>query len=126
MRGAHAVRAALLLAGSFGFCGLAGAGQFVRAHDSSFDARSPALAELENTRTPSGWTALCARDHSFCLPASVAPRDLILSPERWALLSGVNSEVNHAISSATDEKLYGKTEYWTIPTTAGTAKTTCC
>lgn len=119
MRGAHAARAVLLLM-SCGFSEWAAAGQFVTAPDVSFDARSPALAELEPTKMPGGMASLCARDPSFCAPATgPAPRDLILSPERWELLSRVNADVNHRITSTTDQKLYGQAEYWTIPTKAG-------
>lgn len=118
MRGAHAARAVLLLM-SCCFSEWAAAGQFVRAPDVSFDARSSALTELETTRVPGGFVSLCERDPSFCQPAGEAPRDLILSPERWELLSEVNADVNHRIASTTDQKLYGTPEYWTIPTTAG-------
>ena len=31
----------------------------------------------------------------------------------------INDGVNHRIASTTDRKLYGKDEYWTLPTTAG-------
>ncbi len=118
MRGAHAARALLLLM-SCGLSEWASAGQSVHIPDVSFDARSPALAEREETRMPGGLASLCARDASFCRPAAEAPRDLILSPERWKLLSSVNADINRRITSTTDEKLYGKTEYWTIPDTKG-------
>lgn len=118
MRGAHAARAVMLLT-SCCLSEWAAAGQSVHAPDATFDARSPALAEREETRMPGGLASLCARDASFCQPAAEAPRDLILSPERWDLLSTVNAEVNRRIVSTTDEKLYGRLEYWTIPASAG-------
>jgi predicted transglutaminase-like cysteine proteinase len=42
-----------------------------------------------------------------------------LSPEGWQILSGINDSVNHRIASTTDRALYGKDEYWTIPSSAG-------
>lgn len=117
MRGAHAARAMLLL-----ICCCAGgwatAGQSVGMAEMAV-AASPALAERGEARMPGGLANLCAREPSFCQPVNEAPRELILSPERWALLTSINSGVNRRIASTTDAKLYGKVEYWTIPDTAG-------
>ena len=44
---------------------------------------------------------------------------LTLSPERWNLVYQVNSFVNGKIAPMSDEELYGKPEYWTLPTDAG-------
>jgi predicted transglutaminase-like cysteine proteinase len=68
---------------------------------------------------PGGLIALCQRDPSFCRPAPVAASFLDPSVPQLQLLSSVNEHVNHTIASTTDRALYGRDEYWTIPTTAG-------
>jgi predicted transglutaminase-like cysteine proteinase len=114
MRGAHAKRAALLMVS----CWLA---QGASAGDGPSLAVAPplALTELGPAAMPGGMVSLCAREPSFCSPDTEVPRAFILSAEHWQQLSQVNDSVNHAIASTTDRKLYGKDEYWTIPTTAG-------
>lgn len=118
MRGAHAARALLLICSS-AFCGFAAAGQFVQRAEHHVNPRHVALDEYESVKMPSGYAALCARDPGFCRLSRTLPRDVLLSPERWELLSRINLEINQRIVSETDEKLYGKAEFWTIPTTAG-------
>lgn len=115
MRGAHATRAVLVLAGCcMGQWAVAETGQ---GHVGV--ATGPlALMEFKPARMPSGLESLCRRDATFCAPAAPA-RVLALSPQRWQMLSGVNDSVNHRIASSTDRQLYGRDEYWTIPTTAG-------
>ncbi|WP_161957297.1 transglutaminase-like cysteine peptidase [Aestuariivirga litoralis] len=78
-----------------------------------------ALVEFEPAKMPSGLVELCGRDASFCAPAAAPVQVLALSTQRWQLLRSVNDGVNHRISSSTDRQLYGRDEYWTIPTTAG-------
>ena len=114
MRGAHATRAVLLMVS----CWLA---QGASAGEGSSVAVTPALAlaELGPAAMPGGMASLCDRQPSFCAPDAEVPRAFILSPEHWQQLSRVNDSVNHAIASTTDRRLYGKDEYWTIPTTAG-------
>ena len=114
MRGAHAQRAALLMLS----CWLA---QGASAGEGTSAAITPqlALAELGPATMPGGMVSLCARQPSFCAPDREVPRAFILSPEHWRQLFDVNINVNHTIASTTDRQLYGKDEYWTIPTTAG-------
>lgn len=111
MRGAHAVRAILLLIS----CDLSQAA----AEPLGGDPEGYALAELGPAAMPSGMASLCTRAPSFCASPHHERSRFVLSPEGWQLLSGINDSVNHAIASTTDRALYGQDEYWTIPATAG-------
>lgn len=120
MRGLHAARAVMMLAASFGFTGWATAGQHWDEGLAPLPVGQGAtLAELEEARMPSGFADLCARDPSFCQPRDTREAKSNLSPERWQLIAAVNTSVNLRIASTTDQKLYGRPEFWTLPTTAG-------
>jgi predicted transglutaminase-like cysteine proteinase len=68
---------------------------------------------------PIGYVELCARDPKECGAPGGKKVHLALSPDRWNLIYQVNSFVNGKIAPMSDEELYGKPEYWTIPTDAG-------
>jgi predicted transglutaminase-like cysteine proteinase len=68
---------------------------------------------------PIGYIEMCAREPKECQALGGKKRRLSLSPERWKLVSQVNAFVNGKIAPVSDEELYGKPEYWTIPTDAG-------
>jgi predicted transglutaminase-like cysteine proteinase len=120
MRGLHATRA-LLLAGAVGLsCGLAGAGQLIGGYPSSPGLEQvPSLRQFGAARMPSGLADFCARQPGHCQPVKEQAQALRLTHERWDLLNAVNSGINRRIASTTDEKLYGRIEYWTMPDTSG-------
>lgn len=68
---------------------------------------------------PIGFVEMCAREPKLCRPEGGKPTKLALSPDRWNLVYQVNSFVNGKIAPMSDEELYGKPEYWTLPTDAG-------
>jgi predicted transglutaminase-like cysteine proteinase len=68
---------------------------------------------------PIGYIEMCARQPRECQVLGGRQTRLSLSPERWKLVSQVNAFVNGKIAPVSDEDLYGKPEYWTIPTDAG-------
>ncbi|WP_162914261.1 transglutaminase-like cysteine peptidase [Taklimakanibacter lacteus] len=68
---------------------------------------------------PIGFVEMCAREPKLCRPQGGRPTRLALSPDRWNLVYQVNSFVNGKIAPMSDEELYGKPEYWTLPTDAG-------
>src|SRR5690242_7828100 len=68
---------------------------------------------------PIGYVEMCARDPKECRPLGSKKTRLALSPEQWKLVAQVNTFVNNKIAPVSDEELYGKPEYWTIPTDAG-------
>lgn len=121
MRGLHAGRAALLLAAL-----TLTTGHMRVAKDAEAGEAGPAgisqhvvLIEFGNSRMPSGFAALCLREPGFCASVRPAPAPLALSPEQFKLIERINVAVNHAVASATDEELYGRKEFWTLPGEAG-------
>lgn len=110
MRGAHAARALLVML-SCGIGPVAGADPWT--------ARGPALSEQGPARMPSGMAGLCARLPAICSPAGATHVPPVALSGSEAVLSRVNSGINHRIASTTDRDLYGREEYWTLPSTAG-------
>jgi predicted transglutaminase-like cysteine proteinase len=109
MRGLHAARAVLLVAAGLAACGQSAAGE----------KTGPRLGEFEPARMPSGLASLCLREPDLCAPVKAVPLPLRLSSAEMELVSRVNRTINHSIAAATDEKLYGLEEYWTLPQGAG-------
>jgi predicted transglutaminase-like cysteine proteinase len=68
---------------------------------------------------PIGYVEMCAREPKECKPLGGRKTHLSLTEEQWKLVSQVNAFVNGKIAPMSDEELYGKPEYWTIPTDAG-------
>lgn len=110
MMGLHAVRAALVLAAGLWACGEGRAGDALR--EAAF------LHEMGEARMPSGMASLCEREPAFCAEVKPEP-NVSLDASQWALIEGVNRQINQNIVATTDEKLYGRTEYWTLPEDAG-------
>jgi len=51
-----------------------------------------------------------------CRQTATEVRRVSMTAERHNELDAVNRAVNHEIEPATDMEIYGRTEYWTIPT----------
>jgi predicted transglutaminase-like cysteine proteinase len=68
---------------------------------------------------PSGLAALCLREPGFCAIVRPVAAPLNLSPQERSMIERVNLAVNRAVASTTDEELYGRKEYWTLPGRAG-------
>jgi predicted transglutaminase-like cysteine proteinase len=111
MRGAHAARALLVLISCC--CGnLAAAGPG--------DGVVRTLAEHEAANMPRGMANLCTRLPSICaIHVASSHRHTVRLADHGALLAQVNRAINHRIASTTDRQLYGRDEYWALPTTAG-------
>jgi predicted transglutaminase-like cysteine proteinase len=77
------------------------------------------LGEYGEAKMPSGLASLCLREPQLCAIVEPAQLPLALSGAERDLIAQVNTAVNHAIRPATDEKLYGRVEYWTLPREAG-------
>jgi predicted transglutaminase-like cysteine proteinase len=77
------------------------------------------LNEFGTARMPSGLAALCLREPGFCAAVSPVAAPLSLSPGQRSMIERVNIAVNQAVASTTDEELYGRKEFWTLPGRAG-------
>lgn len=75
--------------------------------------------EFGRALPPIGFVQFCARSPEDCRPTGGKPAKLAMTPERWRLLSQVNSYVNGKIEPVSDQDLYGQPEYWAYPTDAG-------
>ena len=87
----------------------------------NFNARqNPAFATIYGKASPPvGFVEMCQRLPDECSKIGGKAARLSLSTERWNLIHQVNTFVNNKIAPMSDEELYGKPEYWTIPTDAG-------
>lgn len=117
MPGLHAGRAAFLLTAIFLNSGHAAADEFSRSEAGI--SQHAVLGEFGEARMPSGLAALCLREPQFCAEVPLLQQPLTLSKSEHDLVTRVNREVNGAIASTTDLEFYGRTEHWTLPTTAG-------
>ena len=65
---------------------------------------------------PSGFISFCIRFPDQCERPPNAATRIALTDAVWKLLGAVNHHVNDSIWPESDEKHYGRAEYWTIPT----------
>jgi predicted transglutaminase-like cysteine proteinase len=68
------------------------------------------------TQTPAGFVGFCLRFASQCISAPGNATVVSLTDQNWQSLSRINRKVNSDIWPEEDEKHYGRSEYWTIPT----------
>lgn len=66
------------------------------------------------TSIPYGHKDYCDRNKRDCGAHRVLP-PMKLTPQRMKLLQSVSSSVNHRIKPVSDQKNYGKRDYWTLP-----------
>ncbi len=71
------------------------------------------------TAQPIGHYEFCRRYADECVERSPAKMRVQLTPALWNELVAVNASVNLSIKSATDEEIFGRTEYWAYPDVAG-------
>lgn len=70
------------------------------------------------SQPPYGFVRFCEQDPKACLPIGGGSR-FEASPERLSELDEVNRLVNRDVKPATDNEIYGISEYWTLPTERG-------
>ncbi len=75
----------------------------------------PMPASASAAVTPGGYVSFCLRFPDQCETTPNAPTSIALTPQAWATLAKVNSDVNAAIWPEDDSRHYGRVEYWTIP-----------
>jgi len=101
----------------------------------AFDTKSVAQNTVDATRrarttmpihgvttAPPGYVDFCRRNPVQCrrpYRSGSALDRIDLTPDRWVMLNAVNSYINDLVSPETDEVLYGRTEHWTLPNSAG-------
>jgi predicted transglutaminase-like cysteine proteinase len=83
------------------------------------DRNSPYMRTHGLTQPPYGFVGFCDRNRHECERGQLEEVRFALTPGRLAEMDEVNRTVNRTIEAATDLEVYGKVEYWTIPTTRG-------
>lgn len=71
------------------------------------------------SQAPYGFVRFCEANSGECNQDGREEARLDATPDRLAELDAINRSVNRAIKPLTDMEIYGVTEYWTLPTTAG-------
>ena len=68
---------------------------------------------------PIGFVDYCKRQPQDCRAISGSATRLAMTPQRWSQVQTINAYVNEKIAPVSDQDLYGKAEFWTVPTDAG-------
>jgi predicted transglutaminase-like cysteine proteinase len=68
---------------------------------------------------PFGFVQFCQREGSECVPVGRMTARVEASPQRLGQLDAINRYVNASITPTTDLELYGREEYWTLPSHSG-------
>ena len=71
------------------------------------------------TQPPHGFVSFCNREPQECRETVMEEHRFSMDKARRADLGAVNTRINHTIEAATDQEIYGVSEYWAIPTTRG-------
>lgn len=71
------------------------------------------------SQAPYGFVRFCESNTIECNPDGREEARLDATPERLSELDAINRTVNRAIKPLTDIEVYGVTEYWTLPISAG-------
>jgi predicted transglutaminase-like cysteine proteinase len=74
--------------------------------------------EYGKTLPPIGFVQFCGDNPQACKSKSASAK-LAMTPERWNLLAQVNAYVNGKVAPVSDQELYGVSERWTLPVSAG-------
>lgn len=108
--------AALTLSASSG-AGSAQADPIVRS--AAVTAPSAFMRVFGLSQAPYGFVRFCESNANECNQDGREDARLDATPERLSELDAINRTINQAIKPVTDLEIYGVTEYWTLPTSAG-------
>ncbi|WP_209008380.1 transglutaminase-like cysteine peptidase [Roseibium polysiphoniae] len=73
------------------------------------------MAMGNSVKAPLGHIQFCEENRSACRGRDNSPVVVKLTEARWNELIDLNTRINRQIRPVTDEKLFGKLEYWTYP-----------
>ena len=80
---------------------------------------SPFMRVYGPSQPPYGFVRFCEMTPEACQPQRLVDVRFQPTPERLSEIDEVNRSVNRAIKPATDQEIYGVSEYWTLPTDRG-------
>lgn len=85
----------------------------------SVQNKSPFMRVYGPVQPPYGYVRFCEAKPEECSATGGEARRFHPSPARLSELDDVNRRINRAIEPATDEEVYGMSEYWTLPSRRG-------
>jgi predicted transglutaminase-like cysteine proteinase len=80
---------------------------------------SPFMRVYGPSQAPYGFVRFCESNPQACAPLRMEDVRFQPTPERLSELDEVNRWANHVIAPATDQEIYGVSEFWTYPTDRG-------
>lgn len=80
---------------------------------------SPFMRVYGTVQPPYGYVRFCEAKPEECRAFGGEDRRFHPSPARLSELDEINRDINRAIQPATDEEIYGMSEYWTLPSRRG-------
>ena len=80
---------------------------------------SPFMRVYGPSQAPYGFVRFCESNPQACAPQRMEDVRFQPTPERLSELDEVNRWANHVIAPATDQEIYGVSEFWTFPTDRG-------
>lgn len=80
---------------------------------------SPFMRVFGASQPPYGFVRYCDSKPDACAPQGFEDTRFQPTPERLSELDEINRAVNGAITPATDNEIYGVSEYWTLPSDKG-------
>lgn len=83
------------------------------------DANSQFMRVFGPAQPPYGFVRFCEMQSDACAPQHIVDIRFQPTPESLSELDEVNRNINRAIAPATDNDIYGVSEYWTIPVDRG-------
>ncbi|MHA1523817.1 MAG: transglutaminase-like cysteine peptidase [Alphaproteobacteria bacterium] len=73
------------------------------------------MREYGRTATPVGYLGYCRRNPQDCQSKQVKAETVTMNKQRWAELNRVNLFANRSVVPVSDQDLYRRPEYWTLP-----------
>src|SRR5262245_40698358 len=85
----------------------------------ALSSASPFMRVYGPSQPPYGFVRFCEGHQTDCAPQRIEDVRFQPTPERLSELDEVNRWANHAVAPATDQEIYGVSEFWTYPTDRG-------
>lgn len=73
------------------------------------------MREYGLTAAPAGYLDYCRRNPQECQPKKIKAQTVTMSKQRWGELNEINLFANRTVIPVTDQELYKRAEYWTLP-----------
>ena len=85
----------------------------------SNDGETRFMREYGSSLPPIGYIDFCRRQPDECRSANSGQDRITMTRARWVEVNEINTLINRTIAPATDDEIYRKAEYWTLPDNIG-------